>query len=324
MQNDQNSPIGGPPERLDRLDGITVFVETVRLGSFARAAEHLGLTRSAVGKAMARLESRLATRLFHRSTRVQSLTDDGRIYYEHCHRALAELQAAQAQFELGRHEVAGKLRVSMPVLFGRHCVAPVLLDLARQHPQLALQLSFSDRPVDVLSERIDLAIRLGPLGRESEGLRARKLTEFCKVICASPAYIQAHGAPSSPMELTQHAILNYRRGDHLLAWRLENAQGRVVDMPLESRLSFDDLESIANAAVAGMGIAWLPVWLVKAHLASGALSTVLNAYYGESMECHALWPSESHMPLRLRLAVDTLLEKLPFMLSAAEDGLGES
>ena len=194
MPSEPNSPIGPvgarPP---DRLDGVTVFVEVVRAGGFSRAAEQLGLTRSAVGKAIGRLEARLETRLFHRTTRALSLTDDGRVYHDHCVRALAELQAAEAQLESGRLEVAGRLRVTMPVLFGRHCVAPVLLGLARQHPRLELQLNFSDRPVDVLAEGFDLAIRSGVLGAESEGLRARKLVDQPKVVCASPTYLADPG-----------------------------------------------------------------------------------------------------------------------------------
>lgn len=314
MRDDSNSsmlPVGAVPERQERLDGVTVFVDVVRLGGFSRAAEHLGLTRSAVGKAMARLEARLATRLFERTTRVQSLTDDGQIYYEHCVRALAQLQAAEAQMESGRHEMAGRLRVSMPVLFGRHCVAPVLLELAREHPSLELQLSFSDRPVDVLAEGFDLAIRCGVLGAESEGLRARKLVVQRKRVCASPAYLAAHGRPQSTAELASHSILQYRRAERINVWQLPDATGRIVDMPLPSRLLLDDLEAIADAATAGLGLAWVPEWLVQGRLRTGALESVLDDQPGATMECHAVWPNAPHMPLRLRLAIDALVEQLP-------------
>jgi DNA-binding transcriptional LysR family regulator len=317
MREDSNSSmtaIAATPERQERLDGITVFVEVVRLGGFARAAEQLGLTRSAVGKAMARLEARLSTRLFHRTTRVQSLTDDGQIYFEHCSRALAELQAAETQMESGRHEVQGRLRVSMPALFGRHCVAPVLLELARQHPTLELHLSFSDRPVDVLAEGFDLAIRCGVLGAESEGLRARKLAVQRKRVCASPDYLAAHGQPQRTAELAGHSILQYRRADRINVWQLPDAAGRIADLPLESRLHFDDLEVIANAAVSGLGLAWLPEWLVRERLRTGVLVSVLDDQPGAVMECHALWPG-THMSLRLRLAVDALMEQLPKLVA---------
>jgi len=314
MTSDFDSPmmqISAAPERQERLDGITVFVEVVRLGSFASAAEHLGLTRSAVGKAMARLEARLGARLFHRTTRVQSLSDDGLIYYEHCVRALAELQAAEAQMESGRHQVAGRLRVTMPVLFGRHCIAPILLQLARQHPALDLHLSFSDRTVDVLAEGFDLAIRNGVMEADSEGLRARKLAVQRKRVCAAPAYLAAHGQPQSVAELAAHSILLYRRGDRVHVWQLRDASGRIVDVPLASRLQFDDLEVIADAATAGLGLAWLPEWLVRERLRTGALVSVLHDLAGAAIDCYALWPSGPHMPLRLRLAVDALVQQLP-------------
>ncbi|MEO5796908.1 MAG: LysR family transcriptional regulator [Rhodoferax sp.] len=310
------SPAGALPERQERLDGVTVFVEVVRLGGFARASEHLGLTRSAVGKAMARLEARLATRLFHRTTRVQSLTDDGQIYHEHCLRALAEMQTAEAQMESGRHEVAGRLRATMPVLFGRHCVAPILLDLARQNPLLELHLSFNDQHVDVLAEGFDLAIRCGALGPESEGLRARKLVEQRKVVCASPAYLAARGRPLNKAELAGHSILLYRRADRIHVWQLPDATGRIGDTPLSSRLLLDDLETIADAAAASLGLAWLPEWLVRERLRTGALVSVLDDQPGATMDCHALWPNAPHMPLRLRLAVDALVAQLPRVLHA--------
>ncbi|HEX7987272.1 MAG TPA: LysR family transcriptional regulator [Duganella sp.] len=315
----------GEPDSQERFDGVTVFVEAVRLGGFARAAEHLGLTRSAVGKAMARLEARLATRLFHRTTRAQSLTDDGQIYYEHCLRAQAELQAAEAQMASGRHDVAGRLRVSMPVLFGRHCIAPILLELARRHPSLELNLSFSDRPVDVLAEGFDLAIRCGVLGAESEGLRARKLAVLRKRVCASPAYVAACGQPRASAELAAHGILIYRRAERINTWQLPDATGKIVDLALTSRLQLDDLEAIADAAVAGMGLAWLPEWLVRERLRSGALVGVMDDQPGATMDCHALWPATPHMSLRLRLAVDALVEQLPALLYAdGGDGSGDT
>ena len=317
MTQEINSPLPATmlaSEPQDRFDGITVFVEVVRSGGFARAAERLNLTRSAVGKSIARLETRLATRLFHRSTRSQSLTDEGQIYYEHCLRALAELQTAQEQIELERHEVAGRLRVTIPVLFGRHYVAPILLALAQQHPKLELQLSFSDQSVDVLVEGFDLAIRMGVLGIESEGLRARKLAEVRKVICASPAYLLAHGSPSNVDELSAHSILLNRRGDRIHTWQVKDEANRLIDVPLRSRLIIDDLEATADAAAAGMGLAWLPEWLVRAHLANGTLVAVLDKNLSATMECHALWPSALHMPIRVRMAVDALVEKLPLDL----------
>jgi DNA-binding transcriptional LysR family regulator len=172
----------------DRLEGVAVFVEAVEAGGFSRAAEHLALSRSAVGKAIARLETRLGVRLFHRTTRVQSLTEEGQAYYERCQRALDELRAGESFLEAGRTEVIGLLRISMPVLFGRYCVAPILIGMAKQHSKLELDLRFSDLVVDVIGEGFDLAIRNGPTA-DGSGLRTRKLLSQKKIVCAAPAYL---------------------------------------------------------------------------------------------------------------------------------------
>ena len=151
------------PATHDRLGGIEVFVQAAEAGSFALAADRLNLTRSAVGKSIARLEARLGARLFHRTTRQQSLTDAGQAYYDRCVRALAELHDAEAELDSGRRSPQGRLRVSAPLVFGRHCVAPVLRELALQYPQLQIDISFNDRVVDLIEEGYDLGIRIGPL-----------------------------------------------------------------------------------------------------------------------------------------------------------------
>lgn len=145
----------------EMMDGVEVFVAAVEAGSFAAAAVRLHLTRSAVAKTIGRMETRLDVRLFHRTTRSLALTEDGQGYYERCVRALDELRAGKAALDSGRNEAAGRLRVSVPVLFGRRCVAPVLTQLAAEHPKLELDLSFSDRPVDLIEDGFDLAIRNG-------------------------------------------------------------------------------------------------------------------------------------------------------------------
>ena len=294
----------------DQLDGVAVFVEAVQAGGFARAAERLALSRSAVGKAIARLEARLDVRLFHRTTRVQSLTEAGQIYYEHCLLALGELRAAHALLESGRREVAGRLRVSMPVLFGRHCVAPILFELAHQHPKLDLDLGFTDQPVDVLADGFDLAIRSGSLGPGS-GLRTRRLAVQRKVLCAAPAYLAARGRPENIAALGGHDALHYRRADFSPPWLLPDGKGQVAEVTLTSRLRSDDLSVIADAAVAGMGIAWLSYWLVRDRVRAGALVTLLDELPNATVETHALWPATQHLPLRVRLAIDTLASKLP-------------
>ncbi|QBB72502.1 LysR family transcriptional regulator [Pseudolysobacter antarcticus] len=293
-----------------RLDGVAVFVEAVGAGGFARAAKRLALSRSAVGKAIARLETRLGVRLFHRTTRTQNLTEDGHVYYERCLRAIEELRAAESQLESGKQEVAGRLRITMPVLFGRYCIAPILLDFARLHPKLELELSFSDRPVDLIAEGFDLGIRNGALG-EATGLCARRLATQPKALCAAPDYLKARGQPDTIEALATHDVLIHCRMGNPYPWLLADANGRLIEVTLASRLRLDDLEVTADAAVAGMGLAWLPHWLIRERIQAGTLVPLWENRPSASMDSHAVWPVTEYMPLRVRLAIDTLLEKLP-------------
>lgn len=299
----------------NRFDGVPVFVEVVEAGGFAKAAERLALTRSAVGKSIARLEERLGVRLFHRTTRTQNLTEDGQQYYERCLRAMEELRAGESLLESGRRDVVGRLRVSMPVLFGRYCVAPVLLAFAREHPRLELDLSFSDRQVDLIADGVDLAVRNGVLGNGA-GLQARRITSQRKVLCAAPAYLAAKGAPDEITDLAAHDTLLYWRADHGQAWQLPDASGKLIDISVTSRLRFDDLEAIANAAVDGMGLAWVPHWLIRDELLAGSLVALWANRPSASMECYAVWPATQYLPLRSRLAIDALVSELPKRVEA--------
>lgn len=295
----------------DWIAGIDVFVEAAEAGSFSAAAERLALTRSAVAKTIARLEKRLGTRLFHRTTRKQVLTEQGQLFYASCRRAIEEIKAGQAQLESGRKEVSGRLRVSVPVLFGRICVAPVLLEMARVHPGLQLDISFSDRVVDLAADGFDLAIRTGSLG-DSGDLIARRLVRQRMTLCASPDYLARHGAPSSLDELERHdAVVYARPSRRVRSWLFPQPSGDVREIEPRSRLRFDDLEAIVNAAIAGHGIAWLPCWLIHEGVRSGRLVRVLDQQPGMLFDSHAVWLREVGTSPRIRAAVDALLNSLP-------------
>ncbi|PPU17857.1 LysR family transcriptional regulator [Xanthomonas arboricola] len=293
----------------NRFDGVQLFVEVVEAGGFAKAGQRLSLTRSAVGKAIARLEDRLGVQLFQRTTRSQCLTEDGQQYYERCLRAIEELRVGEVMLENGQREVAGKLRVTLPVLFGRHCVAPILRSYARQHPKLELELHLSDRSVDLIAEGFDLAVRNGAVANGSS-LRSRRLLSQRKVLCVSQDYLAAHGEPRTLEDLADHALLPYWRNGHGLVWRLPNAQGQLVDVAVSSRMRLNDLEVIAAAATEGMGLAWLPYWLVRERMQRGELVEIWGDRPSTVMECSAVWPSMQYLPLRSRLAIDLLAAEL--------------
>lgn len=294
----------------DALNGIGVFVATVDAGGFSAAAARLNLSRSAVGKTVARLEARLGVRLFHRTTRSQVLTDDGQIFYERCLRALEEMRVGEALLESGRKEAVGRLRVSMPVLFGRRCVAPVLARLARDHPRLELDLSFSDRLVDVVEDGFDLVIRNGTTGGGS-GLMTRRIALERMTVCAAPDYLRSAGTPLTPADIADHQAITYGRGGRIRSWLFPRDTAAPVEITPPSRLRFDDLAAIADAAEDGFGLAWLPCWLIRDQIRAGRLVPVLADHQRLVFEIHALWPQTPHLPLRVRLAIDALAKALP-------------
>ncbi|PDT14910.1 LysR family transcriptional regulator [Rhizobium sp. J15] len=298
---------------MEQLKGISIFVQTVEAGGFSAAAERLHLSRSAVSKTIARLEQRLGVRLFNRTTRSQSLTDEGRFFYERCLRAIEEIRLGEAQLESGRREVRGRLRVSMPALFGRHCAAPILTRLLDDHPDLELDFSFSDRVVDLLEDGFDLAVRNGPL-KDNPDLMARAIARQSMTVCASPAYLEKHGVPQTLDDLARHQGIVYRRGDNDKAWTFPAVAGPPREVLPKSRLRLDDLASIADAAVEGRGLAWLTCWLVRDRVLSGELVRVLTDVPSSIFEAYAVWPRSPVMLPKVRLAIDTLAANLPRLM----------
>ena len=299
----------------DILDGVTTFVRVVETGSFALAAERMDLTRSAVGKVIVRLEKRLGVRLLNRTTRSQSLTEAGQAYYDRCVRALAELEAAEADLDSGRREPKGRLRVSVPQAFGHHCVAPVLLGLARRHPQLKIDISVADRFVDVVEEGFDLVVRIGPLV-DSVSLAARRLGVQYASIGAAPAYLARCGTPGRVAEFHGHTIIAYSRNGVIEQWNVLDVDGQIRRADVVPQLSFDDMQGIVDAAIAGFGLAWLPSWLLARFEATGQLRTVMENCFRPSQEINVVWPKSRYLALKTRCAIDALVAEIPAMLGA--------
>ena len=298
----------------DTLKDIPVFVASVEAGSFAQAAVRLHLSRSAVGKSIARLEERLGVRLFHRTTRSQRLTDNGALFYERCLRALEEIRGAESQLETGKHQVSGRLRVAVPVLFGRQCIAPLLIELAQEHPGLELEMSFSDRVVDLVEEGFDMAVRNGALA-DSSVLVARRLGEHRMVLCAAPDYLFKNGQPQTVDDLRQHTAIDYTRAGRVLPWQLMDYDGTSRTFIPRSSLNMDDLQAICDAALAGHGLAWLPCWMVIKEIQQGDLVPLLKQAPDVRFDVHAVWQQTPHLPLRVRIAIDMLVKRLPAVMS---------
>lgn len=302
----------------DRFADIGVFVEAVEREGFSAAAAKLNLSRSAVGKTIARLEERLGARLFHRTTRQLFLTEAGQVFYEHCRKALSELRAGAALIESGQQQATGLLRVTLPVVYGQTCVMPVLLDLAREHPGLELDLHFSDRRVDILQDGFDLAIRSGDLD-DTVGLMTRRLAHQRMTLCASPDYLAEHGRPESIADLARYDAIIYGRIEATRKWLFPRPDGSLEEIVPKSRMRLDDLKSILMAVVDGFGIGWLPCWLVREHVRSGRLVQLVERHLRFEIPCYALWPRSPHLPLKVRVAIDALAERLPEVSRLRDD-----
>jgi DNA-binding transcriptional LysR family regulator len=291
----------------DRFDGIYDFVAAVRLGSFAAAAAERGVTASGVGKSVTRLESRLGTKLLHRTTRRLALTQEGTAYYDMCVQMLGDLEEMESSLSTGRQSPAGRLRVDLPAAFGRLHVLPTLLDFAAQHPRLDLAVTFTDRTVNLVEEGVDLAVRIGALNNDAD-LVARQLGTQRLLICAAPAYIARHGAPLTREQLGEHdCIIGWRRQGPP-AWMLRAPDGDTIAQPIRVRHEFRDGQAMLDAVLAGAGLCQLPTWLIGTHLQSGELVTVLDEHAGGEMPIHAVWPVTRYLKPKLRAAIDALTD----------------
>lgn len=304
---------------MDRLASMAVFVKAADLGSFAATADQMGLSATMVGKHVQFLEARLGVRLLNRTTRRQSLTEFGRAYYERCRLILDETDAADALASEHLNAPHGTLRVTMPALLGRICVAPLLLDLPKRYPTLQLELSMTDRIIDLSGEGFDLSIRTGHVD-DRVGLMIRRLGSHEMVVCASPDYLAAHGTPRSLEDLQAHVSILYSRPGWTHGWLFRDQAGAIVEVAPSHRIRLDDLAAVMDAAVDDAGLAWIPSWLARPHLATGALVEVLADQPRYSFGNYAIWPQNRLLPLKVRIALDLLAAELPDRLQTPISG----
>lgn len=304
----------------ERFDGIAEFVAVARLRSFTAAAGELGVTKSAVGRAVSRLEARLGAKLIHRTTRRLTLTSDGEAWLSHCVAALAELDDGENALKLAQAAPEGRLRIDLPTAFGRLFIMPLLLDLAARYPALLLDVSFTDRRVDLIGEGIDLAVRIGSPGNTPE-LVARPLGVQKMVICGAPEYLAARGTPLGPADLVDHdCIIGWRHGHHA-AWLLKRSDGSVAPHVILAKHTFCDFEMVLAAVRAGRGLAQLPLWMVGDDLGRGQLVTVLEGMSGGEMPVSILWPRTPTLPAKVRIVVDELVRNARRLVAARRSPL---
>ncbi|MEY2931557.1 MAG: hypothetical protein RL033_2306 [Pseudomonadota bacterium] len=279
--------------------GLQVFTEAADASSFVEAGRRLGVSSSAVGKAIAKLEAELGVRLLHRSTRRISLTQEGAVFHARCRRLLEELSDAQAALSLAAAEPSGGLRVSLPTA-GYHFFSAHLPRFFASYPNIRLDLSYTDHLVDIIAGGFDAVIR-SVRPRDSQ-LVARRLGAFSYRVCAAPSYLRAHGIPRTPAELVQHACLplRFETTGKLQPWVFKRS---TLDAP-PAPLICNNLEALLAAAAEGLGLAYVPDFCARRALTSGALQCVLEDQMGPNGAFWLLWPSSSHVPAKLRAFID--------------------
>lgn len=293
---------------VNRAGELEAYVQVVERGGFSAAARVLGMTPSAVSKLVVRLETRLGVQLVHRSTRKLQLSAEGRQFYERGVRVLADLDEAERSASA---DVVprGRVAINTSVSFGTQVLVPLVPRLVEQHPQIALDIALTDRVVDLMDERADIAVRWGAL--PSSDLVARRLGETALAIVGSPEYFARHGKPRTPEDLDRHCRLDFSYRRRVPDWPFRVA-GRLVDVPLAARVRASDGETLRQLALAGAGLARLSTYHVQADLEAGRLVPVLEKYNPHDIEpIHAVYLGKvERLPARVRAVLDFLAEQV--------------
>jgi DNA-binding transcriptional LysR family regulator len=290
----------------NRLGDIAAFVAAVKAGSFTAAAVSLGVTRSAVGKSIARLESRLGARLLNRTTRTLSPTDEGRLVYERCRQLLEDLDEVDALMALRRVQPTGTLKLTAPLSFGQRHILPLLDAYLKQWPDLRADIWFTDRFVDLVEEGFDIAVRVGAPKDDSQILtRTVAWQQF--VTCAAPDYLARRGVPQRPQDVAAHDTIVLLSAERPRAWHYRTPQGPwLFEGP--GRLNIDNSEAMCAAALAGFGLVNLPTYITGNDLRAGTLVEVLGEYRCAPEPIRLHYPSKRHLSPRIRAFIDLLVE----------------
>lgn len=292
---------------MDKLTAFDAFLQSAETGSFVAAGRKLGLSASAVGKAVVRLEQRLDVRLFHRNTRNMTLTEEGRLFLERCRRIFEEVEAAEAELARSNRTPKGRLRVSLPLV--GMLLTPVMAKFMRAWPEVHLDLDFSDRLVDVVEEGFDAVIRTGQ--PSDSRLMSRNVGRFKLRIVASSEYLARCGVPETPDDLAHHQCLHQRSPStgKLRPWPFARweRQGKII---LPERMSATAVDPLIELATQGMGIACLPPFAIRSEIADGRLVSILDEWVEETDQFNVLWPASRQITPKLRAFVDFMVEHL--------------
>lgn len=288
------------------LNSMVIFTHVVREGGFSAAAKKLGTSRSAVSKAISKLEDALGARLLNRSTRHISLTEIGAAFFDHSCRIVEEVEQAEQVVESLNTKPRGTLRIAVSVAFGTLHIAPAMADFLENNAELNIDLIVTDRIVDLASEAYDLSIRVTHTPPLS--LVARKLASVRRILCATPQYFRKHGVPLVPQDLITHNCLDYTHSGDKGVWKFKGPDGEI-SVPVSGRLRVNDDEALSQVVLGGFGCALLPTFIVGKDIQNGNLASVLSEYIPVEQHVYALYLPNKNLPLKARVFIDFLVER---------------
>lgn len=291
---------------MDRFVEMQTFCAVVDAGSFVGASDALGLSKAAVSRHVGELESRLGVRLLHRTTRRLSLTEEGEMFYARSRELLSGVEEAEAELGTRSGAARGLLRVNAPVTFGIRHLAPLWGAFRDLHPQVRVDVTLSDRIVDLVEEGYDLAIRIASL--PSSSLISRRLAGTRMVLCASPQYLAAHGVPVEPADLARHAVIAYSHWSGGNEWRFEGPDG-TVSVRTNPCMHTNSGDTCCAMALAHQGVVLQPGFLVAEHLAAGTLVELMPGYHSIELGIYAVYPTRKHVAPKVRALIDFLAQR---------------
>src|SRR5437879_5535551 len=292
---------------MDRFHAIEAFAKVVETGSFARAAERLGVSVSSVSRHVTELEAHLDARLLNRTTRRLSLTEIGRAFHERCVQLLADLEEAEESAGVGTVVPRGTLRLTCGVTFGTRHLAPAIAAFMARYPEMRIDADLSDRMVDLVDEGFDAAVRIGAVG--GQNLVARKVGVTQLVCCAAPAYLARHGEPRVPEDLAAHACLSYAYAPQSGLWAFRDARGRERNVRITGPAHANNGAFLEALAVAGVGIAFEPDFVVGADVRAGRLVRILRDFSPRAADIHVVYASRRHLSAKVRAFTDFLVQR---------------
>lgn len=292
---------------MDRFQTITAFAKVVEAGSFARAAERLELSVSAVSRQVAELEAHLDSRLLNRTTRRLSLTESGRVFYERCVQLLGDLQEAEHSAHAGTIKPRGTLRLTCAVTFGERHLAPAIVELIGRYPEMQFDIELSDRVVDLVDEGFDAAVRIGQVG--SQNLVGRRVGVTRLICCAAPSYLRLRGEPKKPEDLAAHTCLTYEYSPLRNVWPFRDQHGRDRSVKITGPIQANSGRFLETLAIDGVGIVFEPDFIVGPNLRAGRLVPLLRGFDPRPTDIYVVYPSRRHLSAKVRAFADFLAER---------------